>query len=250
MDQAGLQQFSARDRRLLEALGHGARQGFGERPALVVIDTNYEFCGPEPQPIEAAIRDWPTACGEEAWAAVTVMRRLIDAAHKAGIPVFYTTNTRRPDGFDSGSWQWKRTREPGANHPRPRMPRADDIVDEIAPEPQDVIVRKTKPSGFFGTPFESFLTDLKVDSLIVCGGTTSGCVRATVVDAFARNYRCAVVADACFDRFETSHAVTLVDLHHKYADAIDADEAAAFIEGLPAGLFALPTGWPGNGDAP
>jgi len=246
MDNAGLEHFSPRDRRLLDALGHGARQGFGERPALAVIDTNYEFCGAR-RPIEEVIAEWPTACGDVAWAAVAVMRRLIDAAHVAAIPVFYTTNTRRPDGFDSGSWRWKRRREPGANHPRPRMPRADDIVDEIAPAPQDVIVRKTKPSGFYGTPFESFLTDLKVDSLIVCGGTTSGCVRATVVDAFSRNLRCAVVAEACFDRFETSHAVTLVDLHHKYADVVDADAALGFMAGLPAGLFDLPSGYPGEG---
>jgi nicotinamidase-related amidase len=103
-------------------------------------------------------------------------------------------------------------------------------------------VRKTKPSVFYGTPFDSHLTQLHVDSLIVCGGTTSGCVRATVVDAFARNLRCAVVADACFDRFETSHAVTLVDLHHKYADVVSSAEALAFLSTVPKQQFNLPGG--------
>ena len=120
------------------------------------------------------------------------------------------------------------------------MARADDIVDAIAPHPLDFVIAQTKPSVFFGTPFLAMLLDLKVDSLIVCGGTTSGCVRATAVDAFSHNLRCAVVAEACFDRLQASHAMSLVDLHAKYADVVGCDEALGFIGSLEPGLFILP----------
>lgn len=229
--------LNQRDREVLQALGYGSRMGFGARPALVIIDANYEFCGERPLPIFDSIKHWRGSCGEEGWAAIAVMKRLIDAAHDKGIPVFYSTNTRRADRWDAGSWRWKSAGERAAG---PRDPRVDDIVDAIAPEPQDIIIRKTKPSVFFGTPFLSYLNLLKVDSLLVCGGTTSGCVRATVLDAFSENLRCAVVADGCFDRVEVSHAMNLVDMQTKYADVVDGDETIEFIAGLESGQFDIP----------
>jgi nicotinamidase-related amidase len=234
---AWMQYLSDRDRKALALLGFGSRQGYGQRPALLIIDTNYEFCGPRSEPLLEVIPTWPTACGDEAWAAVRVMRRLIDGCKAKGLPVFYSTNTRRADGFDAGSWRWKSANE---RKGRTRMPRADDIVDEIAPRPEDVVIQKTKPSAFFGTPLLSFLIDLKVDSLIVCGGTTSGCVRAAVIDAFSQNLRCAVVAEGCFDRLESSHAMNLVDMQAKYADVVTAEEVLSFVATLPDGLFVLP----------
>jgi nicotinamidase-related amidase len=95
---------------------------------------------------------------------------------------------------------------------------------------------------FHGTPLASFLTLLGADSLIVAGTTTSGCVRATVVDAFSDNYRVAVVEEACFDRSEASHAISLCDMDAKYADVVKLAEALAYIETLPKGLFELPRG--------
>jgi nicotinamidase-related amidase len=234
-----MKHFTARDRQVLEASGYGARMGFGQRPALMVVDVNYNFTGEAPQPILESIRRWRNSCGEEAWVAIRVIRRLLDACRAKGVPVFYSTNTRRPDGFDAGSWRWKNARE---LEDTPQEIRGNDIVAEIAPQPQDVVVRKTKPSAFFGTPLLSFLIDLKVDSLLVCGVSTSGCVRATVIDAFSQNLRCAVVADACFDRLEVSHAINLADMHAKYADVISSDEAIAFLGGLQAGMFDLPKG--------
>ena len=237
MSQDWMRFLNERDRGVLQVLGFGARMGFGARPALLIVDTNYEFCGQRPLPILESIKHWRGSCGEEGWAAIAVMKRLIDAAHAKGVPVFYSTNARREDRWDAGSWRWKSA---GERAPGARDPRLDDIVAEIAPQAQDVIVRKTKPSVFFGTPFLSLLQLLKVDSLLVCGGTTSGCVRATVLDAFSENLRCAVVADGCFDRVEVSHAMNLVDMQTKYADVIDGDEAVKFIASLQSGLFELP----------
>ncbi|MFM9972679.1 MAG: isochorismatase family protein [Burkholderiales bacterium] len=229
--------LNPRDREVLQALGFGARMGFGERPALLIIDTNYEFIGERPLPILESIKHWRGSCGEEGWAAVAVMKRLIDTAHDKGVPVIYSTNTRRADRWDAGSWRWKSA---GERAPGPRDARVDEIVAEIAPLSQDILIRKTKPSVFFGTPLLSYLTLLKVDSLIVCGGTTSGCVRASVLDAFSENIRCAVVAEGCFDRVEVSHAMNLVDMQAKYADVIDAEEARSYLASLQSGLFALP----------
>ena len=94
------------------------------------------------------------------------------------------------------------------------------VVSELAPGPDEVVIRKIKPSAFFGTPLASYLNELKIDSLVITGCTTSGCVRATVVDAFSLNYRVVIPSDGVFDRFELSHQVSLFDLSLKYADVV------------------------------
>ena len=101
---------------------------------------------------------------------------------------------------------------------------------------------KQKPSGFFGTSPASDLTLLGCDSVIVVGTTTSGCVRATAVDAFSLNYRVTLAEEGCFDRSEASHAVSLCDMHAKYADVVPTSEVIAYFDGLRADLFDLPTG--------
>ncbi len=196
--------LTERDRQVLATSGYGVRQDFGRRPALLVIDVTYNFCGDRPEPILDSIERWPNSCGEDAWRGVAAIRTLLKAGRSKGLPVIYTAGTRRPDGWDSGSWAWKNGRT--GERPRPRGTNLDGntIVPDIAPEPQDIVVRKLKPSGFHGTPLASFLTLLDVDSLIVAGTTTSGCVRATVVDAFSDNYRVALVEEGCFDRLQMS----------------------------------------------
>jgi nicotinamidase-related amidase len=227
------------DKEVMQASGYGARMGFGQRPALMIVDVSYNFAGEHPEPILESIKRWRNSCGEAGWAAISVIARLADACRRKGLPVFYSTNTRRPDGFDAGSWRWKNSRELDDNE---HDIRGNEIVAAIAPQPQDVLITKTKPSVFFGSPLLSFLLDLKVDSLLVCGVSTSGCVRATVIDAFSNNLRCAVIEDACFDRLQVSHAVSLLDMHAKYADVIASSEAHGFVASLPAGLFDLPKG--------
>jgi maleamate amidohydrolase len=228
-----------RDRKVMESSGFGARMGFGKRPGLMIVDVNYNFCGDAPAPLLEAIRLRRTACGEDAWSAVGHISTLADACRRRGLPVIYSTNQRRPDGFDAGSWRWKNSRALENNEADIR---GNEIVAKIAPQPSDIVIVKTKPSAFFGTPLLSFMVDLKIDSLLVCGGSTSGCVRATIIDAFSNNIRCAVVAEGCFDRIEASHDMTLFDLHAKYADVIALPKALDFIGSLPHGLFELPTG--------
>lgn len=227
--------LTERDKAVFGHGGFGARAGFGKRPALLVIDVSYNFCGDRREPILESIKRFHNSCGEDAWDALPHLRKLIDKSHDKGVPVIYTTGTVREDGWDSGGWAWKNSRtEEDVTTPNVTGFNRDgnDIMDEIAPSPQDIVIRKHKPSAFSGTPLMAFLNDLGADSLIVTGTTTSGCVRASVIDAFSNNLRVAVVEEGCFDRSQASHAVNLCDMHAKYADVIGVDEALTFIDGL------------------
>ena len=177
----------------------------GEAPALLAIDLYnlvYE-------------RDHPSSCGELAWAAIEPTRRLIAAARAAGLPVIYST--RDPDMRVAST---HRRREPVSKD-------AYEIKKEFAPEPDEIVVRKQRASVFFGTPLVAHLNQLGVRSLIVCGESTSGCVRASVVDAYSHGYHTVVVEECTFDRHLLSHKVNLFDMHHKYADVMHLDEVLA-----------------------
>lgn len=214
-----------RDRQVMALSGYGATMGLGQRPALLVVDATYGFCGDRPQPILESIKHWPNSCGEEAWQALANIELLLALFRKQQRPVFYTRGSYRQDKWDMGSWLWKHARSrPEETPPAPSAHHHDDIVEAIAPHDSDVVIGKQKPSAFFGTPLQSYLTLKGVDSLVVVGGSTSGCVRATVVDAFSANYRVAVAADACFDRLQASHAISLLDMHAKYADVVMSNE--------------------------
>ena len=237
--------ISDRDQGVFDAAGFGANAGLGDRPVLLIIDVSYAFCGDKREPILDSVMRWKLSCGEAAWDALPVIRRLIDAAHNKGVPVIYTTGYARDEKWDRGSWTWKNPRGEGSQNSVGSPPSnrdGNEIMDEIAPGPKDIVVWKQKPSGFHEAPLQSYLQLLKADSLIVAGTTTSGCVRATTVDAFSKNYRVAVVEDACFDRADVSHAVSLLDLHAKYADVVKSNDMLALIEGLENDLFDLPRG--------
>ncbi len=236
--------LTERDKQVFGDAGYGQRAGFGERPVILVIDVNYNFTGDKPEPILDSIKRWPNSCGEDAWESMRHIKDLIEAGRAKGIPVIYTTGSSRPDGWDRASWAWKNSRTGEWRDPNPHGTNLDgnDINPEIEPSSRDIVIRKLKPSGFHGTPLNSFLTNFKADSILMVGTTTSGCVRASVIDAFSENYRVALVEEGCFDRSEASHAINLCDMNAKYADVVGVDETIAFIEGLPDDLFELPRG--------
>jgi maleamate amidohydrolase len=234
--------LTERDKAVFAAGGFGARAGFDKRPALLVIDVNWAFCGERPEPILESIKRWRTSCGEEAWVALEHIKSLIDTAHHKGLPVIYTTGERRADNWDAGSWRWKSTRGEEAGGGPGEGVDGNEIVAMIAPGPKDIVIKKQKPSGFFGTNLAAYLTLLGCDSVIVVGTTTSGCVRATVVDAFSLNYRVTLAEEGCFDRSEASHAMSLCDMHAKYADVVSTAEVLSYFDRLPGELFDLPAG--------
>ena len=122
--------LTERDKAVFAASGYGARGGFGKRPALLVIDVNYAFCGDKPEPILESIKRWRNSCGEESWPAVAAIRTLIDKCHQKGLPVIYTTGVRRDDNWDSGSWSWKNAR----GGERPVVPATNVDGNEIVAE--------------------------------------------------------------------------------------------------------------------
>ena len=105
----------------------------------------------------------------------------------------------------------------------------NDFPDMIKPQPDDIVIQKGKPSAFFATPLASYLVELGVDSLIVVGTTTSGCVRASVVDGCTYRYRMIVVEEGVFDRHEAAHAINLFDMHQKYADVVSLAEVLEYL---------------------
>lgn len=197
--------------------GWGRPVGIGHRPLLLIIDVNTNFCGDRKESIEDSVERWRASCGPAAWDAIPVIQRLLHTARDRAFPVIYTTGVTLPksEAWRGGRWNDKNTRRieelenPAAGQ---------SIVSDVAPQEGELILAKEKPSAFFGTALASHLVELGVDSLIVCGTTTSGCVRSTVVDAFSLNYRVTVVADATFDRSARVHDVNLFDMDQKYAD--------------------------------
>ena len=131
--------LTERDKVVFAAGGFGARAGFGRRPALLVIDVNWAFCGERPERILESIKRWRTSCGEEAWVALEHIKALIDAARAKGLPVIYTTGERRPDNWDAGSWRWKITRGDEAGGTPGNTIDGNEIVAMIAPGPSDIV---------------------------------------------------------------------------------------------------------------
>ncbi|MEE8109495.1 MAG: isochorismatase family protein [bacterium] len=219
------------DVKVFEAAGFSQKGDLGERPAVLVVDMVYNFVGEKPEPILQSIEKYHHSCGERGWEGVHALGELLEAARPQGVPIFYSTNATRPDGLDLGRWTAKNRR---ANEPAQRgSDLGFRIVQEVAPEPSDFVIPKLKPSMFFGTPLVSLLHGLEVDTLLVTGTTTSGCVRATVIDAFSYEFRVALVEECVFDRGEASHAINLFDMNAKYADVLSLQEAKAYLAQTP-----------------
>ncbi len=197
----------------------------GKNPALLAIDLYNRCYAGGPGPVREINRKFPGACGDNAWNAIPATEKLFAAARKAGIPVFYTTGSLREGRIHSTKRNI--TERPATNNDW-------DIKQEFAPEDGDLIIRKERASGFYGTPLLAYLQMMGVDSLIACGESTSGCVRATVVDGYSNGFHVTLAEECTFDRSTLSHKVNLFDLHHKYADVMHLDEVLDHLAGLAA----------------
>jgi maleamate amidohydrolase len=199
----------------------------GPAPALLAIDL-YEvvYAGGALSPAKLA-KSHPNSCGEYAHAAIDPTKQLFAAARAAGLPVFYSTGDTRAASRPSFIAATKRNRPP--------VDPADYAIrPEFKPEPNDVVITKQRASVFFGTPLMAHLTQLGVQSLIICGESTSGCVRASAVDAYSNGFHVVLVEECCFDRSILSHKVNLFDMHHKYADVMHVGEVVAHLDALAA----------------
>lgn len=218
------------DRAVFAAAGYGKRQGLGQRPLLLVIDMTYNFIGERSLPILEAAQAQRASCGEYGWQALPAIARTIAAFRAQGWPLLYTIMDNQNLSPQGRGFASKNHRYTDAEQ-QARTRAGNRVVDELAPLPGEPVIAKQKPSAFFGTPLLSYMIGQHIDSLVVVGCTTSGCVRGTVVDAFSLNYPVTVLSDSVFDRFELSHYASLFDLDCKYADVLSTD---AFLADLPA----------------
>jgi nicotinamidase-related amidase len=206
--------------------------GFGEKPALLLIDIYRGVMGDEPQPLMEAIKTWPSSTGLAGWEAVKHVQRLLGVAREGGIPVIHATgNIEIPHWSDRRHGGRPKADDPATED---RNRRRFDIIDEVAPIPGEIIIRKSSPSAFFGTTLAPHLNYIDVDTLIVCGESTSGCVRASVVDGCSHRYRVMVVEEGVWDRHEACHAMSLFDMNQKYADVVNVDETIEWLRGWRA----------------
>lgn len=199
----------------------------GPSPALLVIDLYELAYQGGAHPVSDVSKTYPSSCGIHAHEAIAPTKRLFTAARAAGIPIFYSTSETRADANLTRITATKRKRGP-------RDPSVFEIRADFAPQPGDVIIRKQRTSAFYGTPLLAHLTQLGVRSVIVIGESTSGCVRASAVDAYSNGFQVSLVEECCFDRFELSHKINLFDMHHKYADVLKIDQAVAELDALAA----------------
>jgi maleamate amidohydrolase len=210
--------ITAADLEVYRQAGFGNPSGMGRRPALLVIDTQYRTVGETPVPILQALKEYPTSCGDIGWNAIANIATLIGQFRTLGLPIIYP-HVAPKTVHDGGRFADK---VPAITK---ISSRGYEFVSEVAPTADDILIPKYHPSAFFGTALASHLVNLGADSVFVTGCTTSGCVRATVVDAFSLNYRVVVPQECVFDRSTVSHAVNLFDISSKYADVVTLEHA-------------------------
>ena len=201
--------------------GHPVRRGV--RPAVLVVDLSCGFTQPQ----------HPT--GSDLTAQVEASARLVDAAHERGLPVVFTTIAFEPDSGDGGAWLDK---APGLAVLRAGTPLVE-LDPRLPRRPTDTVIVKKGASAFFGTNLVPVLVARGVDTVVMCGATTSGCIRASAVDSVQNGFPTLVVRDAVGDRASGPHEANLFDIDAKYADVIALEEALAYLTGVPTAAPAV-----------
>ena len=197
---------------------HGSA-GFGQRPALVVVDVNRGFTDPAS----------PLVCDLDG--CVAAIARLLDVFRSAGLPVVYTTVCYDDFGRQAAAVFIEKVPallalEPGSEWV--------EIDPRIAPLEGEPVLSKYFASAFFGTTLASLLSSAGCDTVVVTGASTSGCVRATALDALQHGYRVVVPREAVGDRNPAAHEANLYDIDAKYGDVVSVDEVVTHVEELHA----------------
>lgn len=192
----------------------------GSRPAVLVVDFSCGFTDPE------------CALGSDLTPQVEATSRLLDVAREKGLPVIFTTIGFEPSLKDGGLWLQK-------------VPSLGDLqlgghwveIDlRLAPRPDETVIVKKGASAFFGTNLTAILISQGIDSIILCGATTSGCIRATAIDLLQYGYPTLVPRECVGDRAQAPHDANLFDIQAKYADVVSLDEALAYVESVPTAV--------------
>ena len=209
----------------MTAHGIGGRAGFGERPALIVVDMSLAFTD-ENGPLRCDLRDTTEAIAD-----------LLGVARTREVPIVFTTVAYGERERVSARAMLKKM--PAALEVEPGS-RWVEIDPALAPREGEPVITKVFPSAFFGTTLGSYLTAADCDSVIVTGASTSGCVRATTVDAVSHGFHVVIPREAVGDRFTDAHEQSMLDMDLKYGDVVPSAEVRRWLEGLPAPVGATP----------
>ncbi len=201
---------------IYKSQGFGAQSGFGTRPALLIVDFVNGFTDPA------------QFGGGNIDEAIKHTKALLTKAREAHIPIAFTRVVYADDGSDAGIFCLK---APGLKA-LTETASASQIVEELTPDPGEYIVRKTEPSAFFGTNLAPWLVHRQVDTVLVTGCTTSGCVRASVIDAMSHNFHVIVASDCVGDRALGPHNANLFDMEQKYADLMTGVEIITVLDNM------------------
>jgi maleamate amidohydrolase len=205
-------------RRVYERARLGSSLQLGTRPAILVVDFQCGFTEPE------------FAAGADLTAEVEATRTLLDAARAKGLPVVFTTIGYEPNMKDAGLWPQKGPvlleLELGS--------RPVELDSRLGRRDDEVLIVKKGASGFFGTNLAAVLISQRVDTVILCGATTSGCVRATAVDLLQYGWPTLVPRDCAGDRAKAPHDASLFDMQAKYADVVSLGEALDYVASVPS----------------
>jgi maleamate amidohydrolase len=209
--------LSEQDHAVIEQAGYSNRGALnwesrevGKRPVCLIIDMQNLSVGRN-VPILEAIKEYPTAMGETAWHSIGQMMPFLAEVRRAQVPIVYTRVMPRHYSHDD---------------------RAVQIIEPLAPQPGDEVIDKPYASAFFSTRLQEHLMRYRADTLVIIGNSTSGCVRATAVDARQYGYAAIIAEECVFDRIEASHKIALLDLWMKYAQVLPVAEVVAYLKNL------------------
>ncbi len=195
--------------------GLAAEVGFGRRPAVLVVDFIVGFTDPQ------------SPLGSDLDAEVAATRELLDAARRAAAPAFFTTTAYGPGCRDAGHF----VRKVPALETLQQGSRQVELDPRLGRRPDEVLLEKKFASAFFGTALASMLAALSVDTVLLAGCTTSGCVRASAVDALQHGFRLIVPRQCVGDRAPEAHRANLLDIHGKYGDVVELGEVLGYLAG-------------------
>ncbi len=215
--------LNEQDRAVLARGKFGRRMGFGVKPAILVIDAQKYMVG-----VAGQDQAWPSSCGEVGRTAVGQISKVVQAAQLAQVPCFFTLFEIDRSGNDMGVYRNKRDLLE-SEHWCLAGSLGAELVDQLTPASRDIVFVKKKPSGFHGTPLLGYLTERGIDTVIIVGGATSNCIRATVFDAASYNLRAIVPQEAVFDRIPVSHAISLFDMDRQFADVTTVAEVVQYL---------------------
>jgi len=200
-----------------DKIGFSARLGYGQRPAVLVIDMCFGITQMRDSKMFIDMDD-----------CIPRIQRILTAARAIKAPVVFTTVAYHPDLSDGGTFCKKAVLVQNLLFGSKEV----EIDSRLPVQKTDHLIVKKMPSGFYGTHLQLMLTGLGVDTTIIVGNSTSGCVRATAIDAISGGFRPIVPKDCVADRAPLSHQVNLFDMDSKYADVVTADEVVRYLNGL------------------